>query len=752
MVNVPEKTKPDKNKGMRRATPSNTVKQVSSPVKVYTSNIGRRRAPSLMWEPPEWDLAECGRIANTESYVRRAFSVKESLFKKEGYKFVGNNPQRTTYIRERIKQMERAGEVSFDLLISKTIASLVWYSNAFWVKKRNEKASAGRKRKKNGKETTPTAAYFFLPPETVRFKRDEYGKIKKYQQKIGHKEPVEFSPEDVVHFYFDKLEGFSVGTPKVVPVKDDIRALRRIEENIELLVYQHLFPLFQYIVGTEDAPAGTMPDGTDEVEYVRRMIESMPADGCWVTPERHAVKVIGAEGEALKVGDIIKHFKDRIFTGLGVSPVDMGEGGTANRSTAQTLSMNLINQVKSEQRELAQFLNIYVINDLLEESTFPEDSLFDDDNIVRLEFKEIDQESRIALENHLSQMYMQHYYTHDQMRTAGGEEPWTEEDWSKSYWTQIDEPVKMMQSLDEPYSELSKAVARANTTAVEESDRKEAETRKEKERREELGAKRALKKPQATKTRLSSLKKKNKQGENKNKPKNQHGSRRAPKLNKDVFLDAPSDNGVVMSTSLGSLFGRTLPVKKMYGDVRGAVLKKIKKDGWEKEAVSAVIGMAFEEGKNKLISQAKRAYRFGIEDNGVDVIEVLPNSRDVQIARHVARYCDKLRDEIILHLDENLVGSRYLDRENVVLARLIFEALFVRSEMIDESEVMRAYNAGLADSYRRKGAEIIKVSTTSAQPCEICKQSSLRWAKADAIIYEELPPLHPWCSCLVEEE
>jgi len=739
--------KSNESNGMR--SNSFVVKSVPSPVKVYSQNIGRKRAPSLMWEPPEWDLAECSRIANTESYVRRAFAIKESLFKKEGYRFVGKNPVRVKYIKERIKQMEQAGGTPFNLLMSKTISSLTWLNNAFWVKKRNYKASGGRKREKDGKVLSPTAAYFFLPAETVRFKRDEYGKVKKVQQKIGNKEPVDFSPDDVVHFYFDRQEGFSVGTPRIVPVKDDIRALRRIEENLELLVYQHLFPTFHYQVGTENAPAATLPDGRDEVEVVRDGVEAMPADGCWVTPERHTINVLGAEGEALKVDEIIDHFKERIFIGLGVSSVDMGIGGTSNRSTAQTMSMNLINQIKAEQIEFAEFLNAYVVNDLLEESTFREDTLGAEENAVSVEFKEIDQESRIALENHLSQMYMQNYHTHDEMRIAGGEEPWTEEDWKSSYWTQIDEPTKMMQSLDEPYSPLSKAVARANTTAVEEGDRAEAEAKAEKERKEEVGAKKVQLKPQATKTRSSSLPK-NKSGNNRNQPENQHGKRKAPKHNKDVFVDYPSDNPVVLATSMGTLFGRTPPVQQTYEDVKGSVIRKIKLDGWEKEAIGAVLGMAFEEAKDKLVSRARRAYRFGIEDAGADITEVLPSRRDGEIARHATRYCDRLRDELIKHFEDNLVPGKYLNNENATLARLVFDALASRSKMIDESEPMRAYNAGLADSYRRKGAEVIVPFTTSVQPCETCKQSSLRWTKADGILYEELPPLHPGCSCMVE--
>ena len=46
---------------------------IPSPVKSFTSNIGRGRANTLRWENPQWDLAECGRILDTEAFVRRAF-------------------------------------------------------------------------------------------------------------------------------------------------------------------------------------------------------------------------------------------------------------------------------------------------------------------------------------------------------------------------------------------------------------------------------------------------------------------------------------------------------------------------------------------------------------------------------------------------------------------------------------------------------------------------------------------------------
>jgi len=182
-----------------------------------------------------------------------------------------------------------------------------------------------------------------------------------------------------------------VGVNKELDVNDfeGIGQLVR-EENIELLIYQTLFPIFQYKVGTETKPAGDirLADGTviSEVDYVRSQIAMMPSEGGIVTPERHDIEFIGAEGKALKAREYLDYFKTRVLSGLGVSSVDMGEGDTANRATANAMSTSMIDSVKDFQDIIEETINSEVIKELLIESTFSFDVL-DDENIVTLKFK-----------------------------------------------------------------------------------------------------------------------------------------------------------------------------------------------------------------------------------------------------------------------------------------------------------------------------------------------------------------------------
>jgi len=684
-----------------------------APTKVYTTNIGRGRAPTLRWEVPEWDLVETGRILDTESIVRRAFRVKKNLFLKEGYEFTGSNLDRVAYVKKRLQQIEVASGIPFPILISQTISSLIRCANAFWVKVRKTEASGGKVRTVGNKKLKPVAGYFLLPAETVRFKRDEYGKIVKYQQEIYGKVAKEFRPEDVIHFYLDKREGYSVGTPILTPVKDDIRALRRIEENLELLVYQHLFPLFHYQVGTEDAPAAIFPDGTSEIDVVQTKVAEMPSDGCWVTPERHKITPLQAGSSPVAVDKVIDHFKQRIYTGIGVSSVDMGEGGTANRSTAQTMSRNLVDDTKADQKEFGAQFYSKVIVELLKESTFSQATLLDEPNRVYLKFKEIDFEARQAKENHLVDIFIKNAITHSEMRQMMGLEPFAGDgwptgtkksqmfskgdgDWSQTNYGLIERDKVILQSLDEPGTDASKAEAASRTKAT-----------------------------SAKAAGGSSV-------NNKNQPSNQHGTRSSTKINKD---------------NLESLIGYSTPIHDIFNKLRESIASDIRSSGTKLKVIDFNLDVAFSDAKKTLVRKSKLAYRAGLRESGADIFSVNYNSAYTKIQKHIEKYILKLKEDLYNQIKRHTIRDMRLKQEDAVFVEMIFDALRHRTDMIDKSEPMRAYNFGLASGFRSLGNMNMRSVPTSDSACNICKEQFLIYKESDAIIYEELPPLHPHCKC-----
>jgi hypothetical protein len=702
-----------------------SVKTIPSPVKAYTRNQKRGREPNQTWESPEWNLAECGRIVDVDSYARRAFRVKKNLFTKEGYDFVSENPERSKYIQQRFLQIELATRKPIPILLSETISSLIRCSNAFWVKVRNYKASAGRVRYIGNKKLDPIAGYFLLPPETVQIKRDEYGKILKYQQVIRGKNRIEFKPEDVIHFYFDRREGFSVGTPILTPVKDDIRALRRIEEDLELLLHNHLFPLFHYKVGTTDAPATVLSDGTNEVDHVSLSVAQMPADGCWVTSERHEIKAVETSPTPFPVDNIIDHFKQRIFTGLGVSSVDMGEGAGASRSTAQTLSRNLIDDTKSDQKDFGALFFLEVILELLLESTFPTDSLLQDDNLVFLKFNEIDLEARQAKENHLMDMFLKNGITHSEFRTGTGRKPFEgtgwlstgDGDWAETNYGVIERDKILLQSLDEPGTPESKEETKSRTAA---NNAKSAKSKSE------------------TKSRTKANNTKSAGGnavENKNKPANQTGPRPSAKLNKD-FADYSSIYPIIQS--------KKLPLSTAFSSAEKDIITAIQRGSFTEDSSRAVLDRYFLKANQDLFSLCRRSFYSGYQLTNQDIIEVDLHTVYISIRYQIDFYLNKLQRDLYESLVQNTEKDLLFKQEDTTFTKWIFDAHSRRVGQIEDCEIKRCFNYGLAIGLDQKGTEI-DFETSEINDCQLCASSILKFKNNNAIIFKELPPFHPSC-------
>lgn len=324
-VSIPENKKPA------------NIPPVASKVLTYTQMNARRG----QFNQSEYDLALINRIEDTDSYVHQAFVKKVGLMFKEGYDLVGADPKTIQYIKLRLAQIARASGIPTDELLRSIGRSLIKKSNAFLVKARKESASGGRTRTVPGgtKELEPVAGYFVAPAETMQYEADKNGRVTRWKQELPDGTFTYFKPEDVVHLYFNKKDGFVYGTPTIVPVIDDIRSLRKIEENVELLVYQHLFPLFHYKIGSDEFPATVDELGNDEIEVAKREIQTMPSEGGLVTSHRHEIELIGAENRSLRAEGYLEHFKKRVFSGLGISAVDMGEGECYSADT-ETLTEN----------------------------------------------------------------------------------------------------------------------------------------------------------------------------------------------------------------------------------------------------------------------------------------------------------------------------------------------------------------------------------------------------------------------------
>lgn len=412
------------------------------------------------WQSHAYDLYEYGRIIDTEAFVARAFNKKVSLMFKNGYTIMSENENNAKYVSQRISEISYVTGKPFDIFLKETATNLITFHNAYIVRARSEDNSSGRRVKYGNSERTPVAGYFNLPPETVQVRVDVTGKVLEYREYISPSRYITYSPQDVIHIYFNKRTGFLMGTPPLEAVKDDILALRRIEESIETLIYKSLFPIIHVKVGTDKNPAKQFPDGTSEVDIASRYLKNIEDDGGIVTSEKIDISAIGAESLALRVEGYLDHFKERVFIGLGMSAIDFGVGDGSGRATGEVLSESLKESVMSYQDTFQTFISECIIAELLYESgKYRAPYLIPEKDKVYLEFNDLDIATKIKIESHELNKMTQGLQSVNETRTSSGLRPMSESEIKKMQQQHQYDPNQ------EAANEIQKQQIKANAAA-----------------------------------------------------------------------------------------------------------------------------------------------------------------------------------------------------------------------------------------------------------------------------------------------
>jgi hypothetical protein len=405
--------------------------RIRSPVKQVGLYSPYARDTDTFQLPP-YNLAEVITISETESLFSRSNERKISLCMKEGFFLRGKNPKRVQYIQSRLEEIAYYSNLSVQEWVGILIKDLVTFSVHWSVFVRDTQRSSGLPVMRNGRWTPPIAAMFSLPAETVYIRTNDRGVLTGISQdKYPGKDKPIWGVNNFYMMNINKHTGIPVGTPILVPVRDDIAALRRIEEDVEILLYQHLFALYHWKCGTEKQPARSYPDGQTELDVIKKKYSTLPTEGAIVTDGRQEIEPLTAKG-AIDALPYLEYFKKRVLAGIGLSSLDIGEGDTSNRSTSDSLSRILVDSVKYIQREISNHLSFHLFGLLMEESPFP-NTINDPTAKVWLQFEEVDIDMLIKKRNNTQQLYSSHCITEDEMRQEMGREPLTDEDREKMF-------------------------------------------------------------------------------------------------------------------------------------------------------------------------------------------------------------------------------------------------------------------------------------------------------------------------------
>jgi ribosomal protein L37AE/L43A len=396
----------------------------------------------------------------------------------------------------------------------------------------------------------------------------------------------------------------------------------------------------------------------------------------------------------------------------------MGEGETANRATADNMSRNLVDSVKDLQQVMEIFVNEHVIKELLLESTFG-DAVLDEENLVRLKFKEIDVDAQIKKENHHADLFEKDILNHDEARIRMGLEPWViptpEEvqnrtdtpdnfpEWNKSRWKMFKEPELLIQSIDEPYSPAALAASQNNSLGVTPGDLDES-AKKTNEQEMALEQERTKAKVAVAKAKPAV-------------------TRRDGFLN-STFIQIKQDT------------------------VERVSIKQTLDQAW----VASLIRAQMNPTIGRLVSEQLLAFRKGYARFGSIEDERFANAiklARISLQERAERFIHRLTENVISSLKRNVKE----DTENKAqVTRAVFDSVEFRTRFIEDVEVRKAENFGHAVAVRNiKGVASMTSITTNDSACAKCLSRDGQMVFLGLMTLDDVPPHHAHCNCTLEE-
>ena len=368
------------------------------------------------FEDPDFDLEDIQNGYNTDSYIRQGVDKYVDQIFKEGYSFYGTDLGVVDYLKLRLAYIAEASSTPTSQFLMDIAEDIVKYGNCMVVKARSNDPNA----LPQGASVTglygkdPVVGYFCANPVTMKCKRDEHGTVLEWQQDNDGGTQT-FSPEDVIHFYYKREKGNAYGTSFLIPVLDDVRALRQAEENVLKMMYRNIYPFYHIAVGTDDA-TGT----SAEVDQLKEALDSMDVEGGLVTTERVKILPIASD-KVIDAEPYLKYMEARVFSGMGIPAIMFGRGNTANRSTGDNMTSEMADRIRAISKIIEMFFNFFVIKEILMEGGY--DPILNPDQEVEFRFNDNDIDVMIKKEVHAIYKYEHNAITEDEMRDALGMDP-----------------------------------------------------------------------------------------------------------------------------------------------------------------------------------------------------------------------------------------------------------------------------------------------------------------------------------------
>jgi hypothetical protein len=411
----------------RRTLPKPLHYKTNSPTADTTPD---RKSVKYIYYGPGYDLSEIGRAMDVEPYVNQSVRKHREQIMKSGFSINCEDDELKAYLNRRLFEMSLVSGMTTQQWLREFVTNLVAFGTSFLVIKRDATRANGKPIRINSKTLEPIAALFPLDSTSVSVSLNDLGYPVKWKQRIDNPTnsltELIFDADDIIVATIDRKTGFIFGTPYILPTLDDVRTLRRLEELAELTAQRNTFPQIHYKVGSDLFPAQVFDDGSDEISFVKQMVESLSKEGGMVTSHRVEAEIIGGDRQVMDLLPYLEYFEARVLGGLRLSEVDLGRSGSANKASAVTVSQGLQDSARDFQAVISDVLTNFLLIPLALEGGF---DLQPDENLPSFEFHEMDQEKDRADEAHGADLYMAGAITHEELRRDHlGKKPLSDEE------------------------------------------------------------------------------------------------------------------------------------------------------------------------------------------------------------------------------------------------------------------------------------------------------------------------------------
>lgn len=340
-----------------------------------------------------YDLAQIKNAVLTDSYLAVAVRKFSQLITKAGYQIKSKNEDAANYVNDRIKVIEFRTKIPFYTLITSIARDLYTYSNSYIIKTRDNNTEKFGLKAEKIFSGGAISGLFLADPASVTIRRNDAGAIDAY---VINQE--EYSPNDVIHLYIDKMNNADYGTSRIYSALEDVTMLRKAEGLVMTILYRFAIPVLHIKVGnTAEGQYATQK----EINDARDAFQEMPNDGFIVTNERTAIEAITPNMQANQLLKFLEYLELRVFSALNASKSSMGRGG--GQSSADNTEALMHDEVRAFQNVITNFIEKYLFTELLLEGGF--NPLLNKDDYVSFAFNEVSIDTKIKLESNTIQKY-----------------------------------------------------------------------------------------------------------------------------------------------------------------------------------------------------------------------------------------------------------------------------------------------------------------------------------------------------------